>query len=278
MDLLKVAAALLAPLAFLVPPACAAEAADEKAPPASAEADAGEKAVAEDSSISITLDELGAMLESGRTPRVTLRTKYTTLTGVAQRIEKRQVFIDVTGEKVAVAGVLGVPVSFVESVEVLPQLSDEDRRRIREESTQYLRKIAAAKEAGAPEQPTAEDAGVTPAPAEGEEAAGREAEPAAPPDGDLLEKYPPSEGWGPEKVFEITRKRIVLGLNPFGKEKTFLEDYKEWKKAYDAKRSQQMEQMEEYEAEGKKPPEGFEVWPELGPIPSLEGEPWREAE
>lgn len=270
MTALKLAAALLA--ASLILPASALTAEEPAGAETPGAAASGEKQ-AEDTSIKITLDELRELLKRGETPRIALHTKYTTVTGMALRIEKGQLFIDVTGEQVAVAGVLGTPASFVEHVEVLARLSEAERQETHRASMKYLQNISREppQEAPSDEEPPAESAGEGDA---GEAAPGPEPELADVPREDLLEKYPPSEGWGPEKAFEITRKRIVLGLNPFGKDKTFLQDYDEWKAAYNAKRAEQIELQAGYEKAGEEPPEDFEVWAELGPVASLEGEPW----
>ncbi len=220
-----------------------------------------------EAAIEVSLDELTAMLEEAKTPRVSLRTRHTTLTGRALRVERGQVFLDVTGERLAVSGVLGTPVTSVRSVEVLVALSQEELRQVEEASALYLRRIRERAAELAEAEPEAEaPAGVGP----------EIAEPGPTSAAALLEKYPPGEGWGPERVFEITRKRIVLGANPFGKERTFLEDYQEWTRAYNVVRAEQLELLAGWEEAGVDPPEDFELWSELGPVPSLEGEPWQE--
>ena len=267
MTALKLTVALLAASLFF--PALA-RTAEEPAPPETQEAAASSGEQVNDASINITLDELQELLKRGETPRVALHTKYTTVSGTALRIESRKVFIDVTGEQVAVAGVLGTPTSFVKHVEVLARLSEAQRRETHRASEKYLEDISseAAQEGLRDEEPAAGSVR--------EEGGEDEPELAEVPREDLLEKYPPSEGWGPEKAFEITRKRIALGLNPFGKEKTFLQDYDEWKALYDAKRAEQLELQAGYEEAGEDPPADFEVLPELGGVQALDGEPWSE--
>ena len=273
------AAKLMAVTAAVIIMAAASAGAAEEPPQEKAPQEVLTEAVQPtETSIPITLDELEELLKRGDTPRVTLHTKYAALTGTAVRMEKGQVFIDVTGEEVAVAGVMGMPVSLVKSVEVLAGLTEQQLRQAQEESRKYLQRIssiAAQQEPSVEEATEVEGEGVQAQPQPATSAA---AEAPGAPDMDLLEKYPPKEGWGPEKVFEITRKRIALGLNPFGKEQTFLQDYEQWKKAYGAMRSAQLEQQRAYEEAGETPPEDFEVWPELPPVPSLEGQPWVEPE
>ena len=50
----------------------------------------------------------------------------------------------------------------------------------------------------------------------------------------LLAKFPPSEGWLPERRDEIERRKWVLGVFPTPEEKEFLENFPVWKEAYDA--------------------------------------------
>ncbi len=49
----------------------------------------------------------------------------------------------------------------------------------------------------------------------------------------LLEKFPPHEGWLPERRDEIERRKWVLGVFPTPQEKEFIESYSVWKPAYD---------------------------------------------
>jgi hypothetical protein len=215
--------------------------------------------------ITITIGELKQLLQRGQTPRVAVATRFATTTGKALSANERTLFIDVTGEKVALAGVLGVPLSQVSSLKVLVPLSADEMKAAQEASRKYL---AGIRQAAAP----------TPTPPAPGETAGMPAEVAAAQDQtakpDLLAVYPPSEGWGPEKLADITRKRVVLGLEPFGKDRSFLKDYDAWRTAYLAKRDEQLQQLAAYEAAGQKAPEGFQVLPELGPVPSLGGAPW----
>lgn len=47
----------------------------------------------------------------------------------------------------------------------------------------------------------------------------------------LLQQYPPSAGWGPEKRDEISRRKAVIGANPSPAELKFVERYREWEHA-----------------------------------------------
>jgi len=53
--------------------------------------------------------------------------------------------------------------------------------------------------------------------------------PAMPAAGALLTEFPPSEGWGEDKVKQIQQRKIAVGAYPNAKEKRFLEVYEEWK-------------------------------------------------
>jgi hypothetical protein len=50
----------------------------------------------------------------------------------------------------------------------------------------------------------------------------------------LIARFPPEEGWIPERRDEIERRKWVLGVFPSDEEKVFLENYPVWKQAYDA--------------------------------------------
>ena len=265
------------------------EVAAEKAPPKAAPAEGEKEAVApaEESPksagstkpaapeelIVITIDQLAKLLEQGKPPRIAVKTKFSTLRGVAVRIGKKKLYVDVSDEHVAVRGVMGTPLSAIKSIGVLKALSGDEREAIRKASAEYLVsmkraavKAAEKKTAEEPDAETDREREVDPDQA-ATEALEREM---------LLEKYPPEDGWGPEKVFDITRKRIVLGLQPFGKDKTFLEEYDAWVKAYNERRDKQLELKKAIQAEGKELPPEFELLGELGPVPTIEGEPWGE--
>ncbi len=235
-----------------------------EAPAAQVEGTAGGQVAAKaeqtaPTSVTVSLDELKELLDRKETPRVELTTTYSKLTGVALKIEKRTISVDVTGEQLAVAGVMGLPLSRIRVIKVLVPMTERERRAADEATRAYLAGITAAA-AGAPgAAPTgAGDAAVT-----GEEETV-----------DLLALYPPQDGWGPEKVAEITHKRVVLHLQAFGKEETFLRDYDAWVKAYNEKRDAQLEVQAAHEKAGTPLPQDFEILPELAPVPSLEGEPW----
>jgi hypothetical protein len=250
----------------------------QEAPVASTE-DAAE---ADETTLKITVAELAELLKNGDRPRVAVENKFTTLKGTAVKIEKGQIYVDVTGEKVAVAGVLGTPASLVKSIEVIAPLTAEERKKVNEATARYFRSVA-QKTGAAPDERIADEPekpAVEQASSPKESTADAESESAEVPveKRDMLALYPPSEGWGPDKLFEITRKRIVLGLNPFGKDKTFQEDYEQWRKAYQEKRNEQLEMQAVYQANNEEPPAGFEVWPELKAAPEMEGVPWGDEE
>lgn len=50
---------------------------------------------------------------------------------------------------------------------------------------------------------------------------------------DMLQKFPPSAGWGAARRAEIDRKLAVLGQPPTAQEQEFLRIYADWKVAYD---------------------------------------------
>ncbi len=47
----------------------------------------------------------------------------------------------------------------------------------------------------------------------------------------LLEEFPESEGWGPERLIEIQRRQQVLNQQPGGRERRFMEVFADWVKA-----------------------------------------------
>ncbi len=233
-----------------------------------------------ETAVAISMDDLKRLLDRKETPRVQLVTKFSTLTGRAVRIEKGSVFVDVGEERVAVAGVLGLPASQIREIKVLAALSEEERKALQAASEAYLEKVRSqAVQAETPPPATEEAAGDQEGEAGATEATGEpsgaeKGGPAEKKERDLLAIYPPEQGWGPQKVAEITRKRIVLGLQPVDKDESFLRDYDAWCAAYSTKRNQQLEMQAAYQASGQVVPETFVVLPELEPVPSLEGEPW----
>ncbi|MHC4712396.1 MAG: hypothetical protein ACYTAN_03865 [Planctomycetota bacterium] len=271
-EILTVAVLTVTVAALPVATCTARQSAEPSAPQAGTTAEgqvAGKSDQTTDTSITVTLDELRQLLARKETPRVELTTTYSKLTGVALKIEKRTISVDVTGEQVAVAGVMGLPLSRVRAVKVLVSLTDTQRREADEASKAYLAGVAAAAKV---ETPTGETAAAQEPGAETEESG--PPEPGEEETIDLLALYPPNEGWGPEKVAEIERKRVVLGLQAFGKDKTFFRDYDAWVKAYNEKRDEQLKTKAAYEDAGTPLPQDFEVLPELAPVPSLEGESW----
>ncbi|GEM_PF-2453189 len=46
----------------------------------------------------------------------------------------------------------------------------------------------------------------------------------------LVKEYPPSKGWGPEKIEEIRIRKVALGVFPDERSKRFIEVYEDWKK------------------------------------------------
>jgi hypothetical protein len=50
----------------------------------------------------------------------------------------------------------------------------------------------------------------------------------------LLKKFPPEDGWTPDRRKSILRREEVLGLEPTDAEKEFLRGYERWKAAFDA--------------------------------------------
>jgi len=225
--------------------------------------------------IEISIDELRAMLKKGQTPRVSVKTRFSKVKGQAVRTDDKKVYVDVSQEQVAVAGVVGTPISLVDSIKVLVPLTKEERQAVAGASERYLKALTASKQ-----EEMADEA--IPPPVEGAEPAvqAQEAEAVSTDpekrERDLLELYPPSQGWGPGRVFEITRKRIVLGLNPFGKDKSFVEDYDAWVEAYNRRREQQLKMKNAMEADGQELPENFELLPELEPVGTLEGAAWQD--
>jgi len=65
--------------------------------------------------------------------------------------------------------------------------------------------------------------------------------PALSPAEELLRRFPPEEGWRPERRGEIERRFRVIGIRPAPIEREFLENYPAWKEAYDAWRVKRLE-------------------------------------
>ncbi len=218
----------------------------------------------------ITLDQLRALLARGETPRLRVVNRQGgTVTGRAVGVQSGNLQIDVSDEGLGVDGVFGLPTANVATLTALVPLTADRKKAARDASAAYLAdlraKIAAGKVAGpAPSAPAIESTSVVPAavPTRGEL-----------PDEPLLDKYPPEEGWGPDKVEAITFQSIVLHLPPEGKDKTFLVDYDQWREAYDRMRQAQQDLEAKWKAEGKAAPADFSVLPELKPVPKLAGAP-----
>ncbi len=226
--------------------------------------------------IAITVDDLASLLERRETPRVKITNRYGgAVTGKAVSIDPaaKNISVDVSAEGIGVDGVLTVAMSVVTSIEVLVPLTPDQAASAEQASAAYiaaLRRPPAAKPEAADVAAVAlgvTEAGLmTPASILSTDSA------MLPPD-DILQTYPPAEGWGPARFSEIVRKAVVLGLQPFGKDKTFLTDYDAWKTAYNRRRDQQLEELAVRQSTNQKVPPDFELWPELAPVPSLEGAP-----
>lgn len=59
-------------------------------------------------------------------------------------------------------------------------------------------------------------------------------EPVAQPVNPLLAEFPPTEGWSEQKLLDLRRRMVVVGAFPSAKEKRFMDNFADWKKAYDA--------------------------------------------
>lgn len=232
--------------------------------PSAAPAPALEEPPVEEELLAITVGELQQLLDRKQQPRLEILNKYRAKSrGTALRIEKGMLYYDITGEGLGVDGVMAVKLSQIVSLDVLVPLTPAQLEAARVETAKLLARLKERRS----KPPEKADATV---PVDASEAAeAPEAPPQAPDAGkkeqDLLEMYPPGEGWGPARFGEIVRKRVVLGLQPFGKDETFLKDYDAWRDAYQARRKKQLEMKAEYEASGKEAPKGFEVLPELPP-------------
>ena len=51
----------------------------------------------------------------------------------------------------------------------------------------------------------------------------------------LLKEYPPDDGWGPEKIKEIERRKLVIGAFPDDESRRFMEIFEDWMKAVELK-------------------------------------------
>ena len=82
----------------------------------------------------------------------------------------------------------------------------------------------------------------------------------------LLEKFPPSNGWGEEKYKEITTRFIRVGVNPHGPDKEFAGNFEDWKKALQEHEAEEKIRKEKEAAAAKSAPE------ENPPSPPMEKE------
>ena len=64
----------------------------------------------------------------------------------------------------------------------------------------------------------------------------------------LLDKFPPSEGWGEEKIAKLKKDRIVIGRFPNEKEAEFEKVFSKWKQAYDLS-----QELAKAKADGEQP-------------------------
>jgi len=260
-------------------PAAPSPAAASKAP-----AKPAVKAPTTNEPIEVTLDELKTIMARSEAPRVRITNKFGgKVVGKAVSFEGDKLRVDVSAEGVGVSGISGVSLPSISKIEVLAPLTEEQREEAARASTEYIARLSGrvqAEEFASSE--SALEAGSTASAL----AAGSTASQLAPATGetakkpgeteeetDLLKKYPPGEGWGPKKLGEIIRKAVVLHLEPFGKEKTFIKDYDAWRTAYDQKRAQQLEEVEALKGMGKPVPADLKVLPELESVPSIEGAP-----
>lgn len=222
-----------------------------------------------DTAIPVTVEELRTLLARKEMPRIAVANRFGgRTTGKAVRVDEGKIYLDVTGEGVAIGGILSFPLSRIESVNVFVSLSPLQIAAAEKASAEYLAELKA--EVSPPAQPPRETT-ATAQPVQPDQ-------PSQTPESvrDLLQIYPPSEGWGPGRVAEITRKRVVLHLQPFGKERTFLTDSDAWREAYNLKRQEQLAEKARLEAAGAAIPEDFVVLPELPPVEKLAGAPPQE--
>ncbi|MHC4945921.1 MAG: hypothetical protein ACYTG7_23145 [Planctomycetota bacterium] len=70
-----------------------------------------------------------------------------------------------------------------------------------------------------------------------------------------ITRFPPDQGWGPEKKEELYRRSMVIGVYPNEEEKAFLDNYMEWVKQFEywkiLQEKEKAEQEKEEEAEKK---------------------------
>jgi len=266
-------------LVFSAGAAPAAPAAQPAPAPKAAQKPAAETVASE---ITISLDDLRTLLDRKETPRVVVANVYggkVTGRAVAMDPKSGQLQVDVSAEGIGIDGILGVKTAAIVSIKVLMPLTQDQIDAAKAASEKYLSGIRSETVPLPPSEPLSVSGEVSPpmavpAAAEavsstGSELAAVDQETQVP----LLKKYPPKEGWGPKRVAEIVRKSVVLHLEPFGKEKTFLKDYDAWKGEYNKERAQQLEALEAFKGMGQPVPPDFEVWPELEGVPSLEGAP-----
>ncbi|MEO0478252.1 MAG: hypothetical protein AAF196_02100 [Planctomycetota bacterium] len=103
----------------------------------------------------------------------------------------------------------------------LQRAADERAEKAREQADARRRQREGQNNEG--QGPTPTPGGPAPAPAGESRAPQLSAEEAA-----LLSEFPPSAGWGPEKVAELQRRQVVLGVFPNAIERKFLDNFDAW--------------------------------------------------
>ncbi len=119
----------------------------------------------------------------------------------------------------------------VAKVEVLDRLSSEQSKELADAMAAGRRGRDDARRAAALARRAAES---RPAPEEGDEPEAPPLKPAPLTEAELaiLTRFPPEEGWTPEKFGELKRRSIVLHVYPNANEQAFLDEFESWREAF----------------------------------------------
>ena len=69
---------------------------------------------------------------------------------------------------------------------------------------------------------------------------------------DLVAEFPPSDGWGANKIKELHNRRVNLGLFPNAKETRFIDNFESWEKGLAMWKAMNPEKAKGLESKGSK--------------------------
>ncbi len=142
-----------------------------------------------------------------------------------------------------------LPFEAIESYRIGERLTDEEVQRIeaeieaeRERSASARAQLLAERAAQVNAEQAPESSEKPPTgehPAEGEEAAEAAGDAALLA---LLDEYPPTAGWGQDRMHEIQMRKITVGVYPDEKSRRFVEVFSDWQKAMQLKKQREAEE------------------------------------